>query len=184
VSTLLITVVAKQGGTVAVRKESGMLLHNTEIAVHPDPNRVVDDARDRILDVLCHRYVREKQHVMRFRQHAERIADDKIRRALLRMAAKEEGHVDSIAAYIVGFGGKLPTVLDFHCSRDNSWEYLRSDLDDERRCIAEIADDKLTIGADFPPLATLLDRIEADAKKHREEIRALLSDENRPLWAA
>ena len=161
-----------------------MLLQNNELADHPASPSAMGAGRDRILDVLCHRYVREKQHVMRFRQHAERIIDNNIRRVLLRMAAKEAGHVESIAAYIVGFGGKLPTVLEFHCSRDNSWEYLRSDLDDERRCIAEIAEDKLKIGAEFPPLLTLLNRIEADAKKHREEIRALMSNQSRPLWAA
>jgi hypothetical protein len=161
-----------------------MLLQNTGFAVHPDSNNATGDARDRVLEVLCHRYVREKQHVMRFRQHAGRIADDQIRWALLRMAAKEADHVRVIEENIVGLGGTPPTVTAFYCSHDNPWEYLRSDLDDERRCIAEIAEDKLAIGAEFPALVALLDRIEADATKHREEIRALLSDETRPLWAA
>jgi hypothetical protein len=75
-------------------------------------------------------------------------------------------------------------MIDFHCSSDNAWEYLRSDLDDERRCIAEIAEDKRAIGAEFPAIIDLLDRIEADANRHREQIRALLSNEARPLWAA
>jgi hypothetical protein len=78
----------------------------------------------------------------------------------------------------------IPTLIAFHCSHDNAWEYLRSDLDEERRCIGEIEEDKLRIGAAFPGIAALLDRIETDAKKHREEIRALLSNETRPLWAA
>ena len=115
--------------------------------------------------MLCHRYVREKQHVMRFRQHAGRIADDQIRWALLRMAAKEADHVRVIEENIVGLGGTPPTVTAFYCSHDNPWEYLRSDLDDERRCIAEIAEDKLAIGAEFPALVALLDRIEADANE-------------------
>ena len=160
-----------------------MLLHDNSLAVYQDSNLTTDN-RDRILEVLGRRYVRERQHVMRFCQHAERIADDRIRLALLHMAAKEECHVRAIAAHILGLGGALPTMIDFHCSSDNAWEYLRSDLDDERRCLREIAEDKRAIGAEFPAIIALLDRIEADANKHREQIRALLSDEARPLWAA
>ena len=121
---------------------------------------------------------------MRFRQHAERIADATIRRALLRIAAREAVYLRAIAENISNLGGKLPTVIDFHCSHDNAWEYLRSDLDEERRCIAEIEEDKLRIAGEFPGIIALLERIETDAKRHREEIRALLSDERRPLWAA
>jgi hypothetical protein len=121
---------------------------------------------------------------MRFCQHAERLADPRIRRALIRIAAKEQDHVRAVEANIVKLGGALPTVVDFHCSSDNAWEYLRSDLDDERRCIAEIAEDKLAIGCQFPAIIALLDCIESDARKHREQIRALLSNEGRPLWAA
>ena len=161
-----------------------MLLDNSRLAAHRGLNNCTDDARDSALEVLCHRYVREMQHVMRFRQHAERIADDTIRGALLRIAAREAVLLCAIAENIVNLGGKLPPVVDFHCSHDNAWEYLRSDLDEERRCIGEIEEDKLRIGAAFPEIAALLERIETDAKKHREEIRALLSDETRPLWAA
>jgi hypothetical protein len=140
--------------------------------------------RERILEVLCRRYVREKQHVMRFCQHAERIADRRIRRALIRIAGREQDHVRAVAATIVKLGGEPPTVFGFHCCSENAWEYLRSDLDDERRCIAEIAEDKLAIGGQFPEIIALLDCIESEANTHREQIRALLSKEARPLWAA
>lgn len=161
-----------------------MLLDNTRSALHRGLNNCAEGARNIALDVLCHRYVREKQHVMRFRQQAERVAYDDIRRALLRIAAKEAVHLRAIEESIINLGGKLPTVIDFHCSHDNAWEYLRSDLDEERRCIAEIAEDKLTIEGEFPEIAALLERIETDAKNHREEIRALLSNDSQPLWAA
>jgi len=161
-----------------------MLLENTRFAVRPGSNRATGDARDQVLDILCRRYVRERQHVMRFRQHAERTADDEIRRALLRIAAKEAEHVLAIEENIVALGGQLPPVIDIHCSRDNTLESLRSDLDEERRCITEIAEDKLRIGAEFPAILTLLDRIAADAQKHSEEIRDLFSKKTRPLWAA
>ena len=142
------------------------------------------DDRARALRVLRRRYVRERQHVMRFCQHAARIGDQEIRRVLLDIAAKEEAHVRLIETQILGLGGELPTLVDFHCSTDNLWEYLRSDLDDERRCLTEIAEDRRAIGAGFPAINALLDRIEMDANEHREQIRALLSDEERPLWAA
>jgi len=161
-----------------------MLLDNNRLAARWGLDHRMDEARDRALEVLCHRYVRELQHVMRLRQHAERFADGAIGPALLRIAAREAAHLRTIAENIANLGGKLPAVIDFHCSHDNAWEYLRSDLDEERRCIAEIEEDKLRIAGEFPVIAGLLERIETDAKKHREEIRALLSDERRPLWAA
>lgn len=161
-----------------------MVLDHTGFTARHGLNPCADDARARALEVLGRRYVREKQHVMRFRQHAERIAYADIRRALLHIAAKEAVHLRALEESIVNLGGKLPAVIDFHCSHDNAWEYLRSDLDEERRCIAEIAEDRLRIDGEFPEIAALLVGIEADAKKHREEIRALLSNENRPLWAA
>ena len=161
-----------------------MLLHNRNRFTVPQDAKLPRADRERILEVLCRRYVREKQHVMRFSQHAQRIADPRIRRALIRIAAKEQDHVQAIEANIVNLGGELPTVVGFHCSSDHAWEYLRSDLDDERRCLAEIAEDKLAIGGQVPEIIALLACIESDANKHREQIRALLSNEKRRLWAA
>ena len=161
-----------------------MLLNNAGFAGRPGASYVTGEARHRVLEVLCHRYLREKQHVMRFRQHADRIADDDIRRELIRIAAKEEDHVRAIEDRIADLGGQLPRVIEIHCGRENAWAYLRSDLDEERRCIAEIEEDKIAIAGEFPEVAGLLERIETDAKKHREEIRALLSNETRPQWAA
>ena len=133
-----------------------------------------DDARERILELLGHRYLRESQHVLRFRQHAERIADRQVRATLLRIAAEEAEHVRWIEERIVSLDGKLPAVIEIHYSHESTWEYLRSDLDEERRCEAEIEDDKENLQSDFPDIVALLDRIEADAEKNRQEIRALL----------
>ena len=52
--------------------------------------------RKAVLDVLCHRYVREKQHAMRYRQHAERMHYPQFRDELLGLAAEEEEHAESI----------------------------------------------------------------------------------------
>ena len=144
-------------------------------------NTSTDDARERILEVLGHRYVRESQHVMRFRQHTERIADRQTREALLRIAAEEAEHVRWIEEKIVSLGGKLPVVIKIHCSHENAREYLRSDLDEERRCVAEIEDDKENLQSGFPDIVALLERIEVDAERHREEILALLLSHDVPV---
>ncbi|MGZ9270013.1 MAG: hypothetical protein ACXW6T_12920 [Candidatus Binatia bacterium] len=44
-------------------------------------------------------------------------------------------------------------------------EILRRDLDEERRCVAEIEDDKENLQSDFPDIVRLLDRIKVDAEK-------------------
>lgn len=144
-----------------------------------------DEPRQRMVELLGRRYVRQKQHVMRLRQHAARIADAAIGATLAHMAAEAEPHVGSLADSIVKLGGTLPQVIDFHCSHESLWDYLRSDLDEERRCVAEIEDDKENLQSDFPEIVALLDRIEADALRHRQEIRALFLRREISLpWAA
>jgi rubrerythrin len=144
-----------------------------------------DDGRDIAIEVLSHRYVREKQHVMRFRQHAERMQCPKFREALLRIAAKEEEHAKWIAAKIKALGGELPPVIEVRCTNESNWDYLRSDLDDERRCVAEVEEEKAVIQSLFPDIVALIDLIEDDALKHREEIREMLrQSEPQTLWPA
>jgi rubrerythrin len=133
-----------------------------------------DDGRDIAIEVLNHCYVREEQHVMRFRQHAARMQCPKSRAALLRIAAKEEEHAKWIAVKIKALGGELPPVIEVRCTNESNWDYLRSDLDDERRCVAEVEEDKLVIQSQFPDIVALLDLIEEDAMKHREKIREML----------
>ena len=144
-----------------------------------------DDGRDTAIEVLSHRYVREKQHGMRFRQHAERIKCPKTREALLRIAAKEDEHAKWIAAKIKTFGGEPPAVIEVHCTNESTWDYLRSDLDEERRCVDEVEEEKLVIQSQFPDIVALLELIEDDAMKHRDEIREMLrQNEPQTLWLA
>ena len=152
---------------------------------HPRWTGSPDHGRDLAIEVLSHRYVREKQHVMRFRQHAERMQCPKFREALLRIAAKEQEHAKWIAAKIKALGGELPPVIEVRCTNESNWDYLRSDLDDERRCVAEVEEDMLTIQSQFPDIVALLGLIEDDALKHREEIREMLrQSEPQTLWPA
>lgn len=132
--------------------------------------------RDAVLSVLRHRYVREKQHAMRYRQHAERMSYPQFRNALLSIAAEEELHAQWLAAKILDLGEKLPDVIPIRVPREqNSWFYLRTDLEEERRCCGELQNDLSAINDDFPETAALLKIIENDGKRHRAEIRDMLA---------
>jgi len=147
-------------------------------------DNVTDETRARILEVLDRRYLRESQHVMRFRQHAERIADPETRTVLRRIAADEAEHVRWLEEKIVSLGGNLPKLVEVHSTHENAREYLRSDLDDERRCMAEIEDDKENLQSEFPDIVALLDRIETDAERNWREIRSLLNSDTTTKWLA
>ena len=132
--------------------------------------------RDAVLSVLRHRYVREKQHAMRYRQHAERMSYPQFQDALLSIAAEEELHAQWLAAKIFDLGEKLPDVIPIHVPREqNSWFYLRTDLEEERRCCGELQNNLSAINDDFPETAALLKIIENDGKRHRAEIRDMLA---------
>ena len=132
--------------------------------------------REVLLNLLRHRYVREKQHAMRYRQHAERMSYPQFRDALLSIAAEEELHAQWLSAKITELGEKLPDVIPIHVPREqNSWFYLRTDLEEERRCCGELQDDLSAINDEFPETAALLNIIENDGKRHRAGIRDMLA---------
>ena len=135
-----------------------------------------NDGRAQVLELLRHRYVREKQHAMRYRQHAEKMIYPQFRDALGRLAAEEETHAKLIAAEIKKLGGKLPEVITIHVAHEpNSWYYLRTDLEEEQRCAGELGADLPILRTDYPEVAELLDRIERDGKSHRAIIRDMLA---------
>lgn len=135
-----------------------------------------DDGRTAVLSVLRHRYVREKQHAMRYRQHAERMHYPQFRDGLLGLAAEEEKHAEAIGASIKDLGEKLPDVIPIHVAQEqNSWYYLRTDLEEERRCAGELEGDLPMLNAAFPNVAQLLGHIESDGKRHRAQIRDMLA---------
>jgi rubrerythrin len=132
-------------------------------------------ARAAVVDLLCHRYVREKQHAMRYRQHAQRV-DPRFRETLLIMAAEEERHASLVGAKLRGLGGDLPDVIPIHVPQeDNSWSYLRTDLQEEQRCNGELHDEMPAIGSHFPDVRELLDRMDGESAGHRALLRAMLA---------
>lgn len=129
-----------------------------------------------MLNVLRHRYVREKQHAMRYRQHAERMRYPQFRDALLGLTEEEERHAEMIGAKMRDLGEKLPSVIPIHVAKEpNSWSYLRTDLEEEQRCAGELKDDLPALGREYPDIAELLERIESDGKTHRARLRDMLA---------
>jgi bacterioferritin (cytochrome b1) len=134
------------------------------------------DARETVLSVLRHRYVREKQHAMRFWQHADRIHLPKLHEALLSLVGEEDKHAESIGARMEALGEKRPSVSPIYFGKEeNNWDYLRTDLDEERRCDGELKEDLSLLRGKFPQIAELLDHLESDGEKHRTQIRELLA---------
>ena len=135
-----------------------------------------NDGRTAVLNVLRHRYVREKQHSMRYRQHAERMHCPQFRIGLLSLAMEEEKHAEAIGASIKDLGEKLPDVIPIHVSQEqNSWYYLRTDLEEEQRCAGELQVDLPALTGKFPEVAELLERIDSDGRRHRAQIREMLA---------
>lgn len=137
-------------------------------------------SRDRscaaIVKVLQHRYVREQQHGMRYRQHAERMRYPQFRDALSDLAAEERKHAGLIAEKIREFGAELPDVVPIHVAHEqNSWYYLRTDLEEEQRCAGELEADLPVLRAEYHDVAELLKRIERDGRRHRAIIRDMLA---------
>jgi hypothetical protein len=134
------------------------------------------EARAAVLDVLNDRYIREKQHVTRYRQHAERMRYSQFHDALLSLAAEEEQHAESIGAKIRDLGENLPDVIPICVPREqNSWYYLRTDLEEERRCAGGLRDTLPALSGEFPEIAELLEHIESDGRRHRAQIRDMLA---------
>jgi rubrerythrin len=129
-----------------------------------------------VLKVLGDCYVRESQHAMRYRQHAERIHSPEFRQELLRIAAEEQKHAESVGIQIQTLGGRTPEVVPVHVAKEqNLWQYLRTDLQEEERCAEELKDDLFLPLAELPEIARLLNRIDRDCKSHRLRIRAMLA---------
>ncbi|HEY7166536.1 MAG TPA: ferritin-like domain-containing protein [Candidatus Binatia bacterium] len=130
--------------------------------------------RDRVLRTLCARYIDERQHAARFRQHAEAMHYAQHRAALHRIATDELDHAELIAHKIRELGGSVPEVPVIAARARNPWGYLVEDLEEERRCGAELEQEILGLGRNYGDVADVLRRIEQDERKHRDEIREMM----------
>ncbi|HEY7317160.1 MAG TPA: ferritin-like domain-containing protein [Candidatus Binatia bacterium] len=137
------------------------------------------------LGILRSRYADEKQHAARFVQHAQKMQYPQFRDTLLRIAADESKHADWIAEKLNKLGESLPATVTPSAVEKNSWQYLLDDLEEERRCSADLETEILCIESDYPDLAELLRRIDEEERKHRGEIREMLMrSDPQALWPA
>lgn len=136
-----------------------------------------DEARAAVLELLRHRYVREKQHAMRCRQHAERVPHHpELGKELLAIAAEEDEHAELLGDKIIDFGESLPEVIPVHFAQEeNCWLYLRTDLEEEERCAGEFLIDNLPALRAFPEIADLFARLERDSEAHQLELREMMA---------
>lgn len=135
-----------------------------------------DDPRSSVLSILLKRYVREKQNALRYGEHAERMQYPQFRDALRRMAAEEDKHAEALATKIKNLGGRLPDVTPVPIGKEpNSWHYIKTDLEEEQRDSDDLQDELPPVAAAFPDIADLLERIESDGKRHRDQLRDMLA---------
>jgi hypothetical protein len=77
---------------------------------------------------------------------------------------------------LAALGESPPEVVPVHpAAEQNSWYYLRTDLEEEQRCIGELEADLAALGGEFSGIAELLRRIESESRGHRAEIRDMLA---------
>ena len=135
---------------------------------------VFSDGRQRALEILSRHYVAESQQSRRIAYHAERMRYPQFRDKLLAISADEEKHAQWLAENIRSIGGTAPPVPEISFSDKNSWESLLVDLEEHRRCAAELLMQIHILREEFPRAADTLQRIYEDGATHRDEIRGML----------
>lgn len=152
------------------------------VAAHKHPSWLAtffgagEGDRELALELLRQAFVREKQHAMRYRQHGEKMRYTHFRERLIRLAQAEDRHAALIEQKLAGLGDQAPEVVPVRVSSEqNSWYYLRNDLEEEQRCAGELEADLAVIARDYPGIADLLRRIEREGRTHRAELRDMLA---------
>jgi len=130
--------------------------------------------RQRLLEILCAEFASEIQMERLFRQHAQKMHYPHFRERLLRIAADEERHAGWLREKISAFQGRLPEVALTETTGKNTWECLLMDLEEERRCVADLEDRLLKVEKIDPEIALGLRQIQEEEKHHRDEIRDML----------
>lgn len=132
------------------------------------------DGRQRALEILSQHYVEESQQSRRIAHHAERMCYPQFRDKLRAISADEEKHAQWLAENLRAIGGTPPPVPEISFSDKNSWESLLADLEEHRRCAADLLMQINMLREEFPRVADTLQRIYDDGARHRDEIRAML----------
>jgi bacterioferritin (cytochrome b1) len=132
------------------------------------------DTNAEAVDILGQLYVEEMQGAARFKQHAEKMHYPQFREKLLHIATDKTKHAEWVAEGMAALGGKLPEVPERRSREENSWQYLRTDLEEENRGSDHLPEQIWRIGSDHPKVTKLLQQIHEEEKKYRGEIREML----------
>ena len=139
--------------------------------------RFLDLSRDKSLqtvDILRQRYVEEMQQSELFKQHAERMHYPQFREKLIQLGTQKNKHAERIAEKIIALGGQLPDVPEQRATHENSWQTLRTALEEENRIADRQADQLRDIESDHPEVLQLLQQIAQEQRNHRADIRDML----------
>lgn len=128
----------------------------------------------KILEILVQEYIEEAQHVSQFAEHARQMHYPQFREKLLRIAAEEQEHAQWLREKILAVGGEIPQISFTPKTGKNSWESLLMDLEEEKRCCADLLERITRVALVNQGIAELLSRIYDDERIHREEIMDML----------
>ncbi|MBI4522239.1 MAG: ferritin-like domain-containing protein [Deltaproteobacteria bacterium] len=132
------------------------------------------DRRKELLSLLCREYIEETKTSMQYRRHAQRMRYPQFRERLLRIAEEEQKHAQWLEKRVTALGGEVPRISFAPEDGWNSWEQLRLDLDEEKRCIWDLEDQLIILDQIDPETAKLLRRILEEEINHRETITDML----------
>jgi len=126
------------------------------------------------VEILGRLYIEESQHATRFTQQAQKMRYPQFRAKLLEIAADESRHAAWIAEKINLLGGSPPALPRTEFEEGNSWQLMLDDLEEHRKCAAELLEQIRHFRPDLPGIADMLQRIYDEGAKHRHDLREML----------
>jgi len=137
------------------------------LGASPDRNQVA-------IEILGQRYVDELQGIGQLIQHADKMQYPQFREKLLHIVTDKNKHAERISEKIIALGGKLPEVPEHRSTGQNSWQYLRMDLAEQKRNADRLPEQIWRTASDHPDIGRLLQRIFDAEKRHRQEIMDMI----------
>jgi rubrerythrin len=132
------------------------------------------DIRAEAVETLSRLYIEESQHASRLAQQAERMRYPHFRAKLLEIAADESTHAAWIAEKIQLLGASLPPLPPTEERAGNSWQFMLENLEEHRRCAAELLEQIRRLRPQLPDIADMLQRIYDAGAEHRHDLREML----------
>lgn len=128
--------------------------------------------------MLCDQYTMQARDVRQFTMHAHLMRNPHFLERLLRMADEEQNYVLWLCNTIQTYGGEIPHSIDAPKVGWNEWACLRIDEEQENHDATLVRSAANSLQPEYPDIADQLQRMCEMEKRHREEIRAMLSKSN------